>query len=66
MVQAEFAMLKEKYLDARPDLFDPEVYNFDSYLWAFINIFSRAIRVRVDAQACEATWIHVGSLMWWR
>ena len=43
--QAEFAMLKEKYLDARPDLFPPSAFTFDEYLWAFINIFSRAIRV---------------------
>lgn len=43
--QAEYAMLKEKYMDPRPDLFDPQVYTFDNYLWAFINIFSRAIRV---------------------
>jgi histone-lysine N-methyltransferase SETD3 len=48
-LQSEFEMLKEKYMDARPDLFPPEVFTFDEYLWAFINIFSRAIRVGLQA-----------------
>lgn len=38
-------MIKEKYLNPRPDVFDPTVFTYDEYLWAFINIFSRAIRV---------------------
>jgi hypothetical protein len=42
-------MLREKYLDKRPDLFDPRAFTWENYLWAFINIFSRAIRVQMQA-----------------
>lgn len=47
-LKAEFEMLKEKYMVGRPDVFDEEIYDFDAYLWAFINIFSRAIRVGLE------------------
>lgn len=41
-------MIKERYLDKRPDVFPPTVFTYDEYLWAFINIFSRAIRVQLQ------------------
>lgn len=47
-LRAEFDMLKENYMLGRPDVFDEKVYDFDAYLWAFINIFSRAIRVSLE------------------
>lgn len=40
-------MIKERYLDPRPDAFDPAIFTYEEYLWAFINIFSRAIRVQL-------------------
>jgi len=47
-LKAEFEMLKERYMVGRPDVFDEKIYDFDAYLWAFINIFSRAIRVGLE------------------
>lgn len=38
-------MLKGKIFDKHPDKFPANVFTWDNYLWAFINIFSRAIRV---------------------
>jgi hypothetical protein len=47
---AEFALLEEQYMRARSDVFDPSVFTFEAYLWAFINIFSRAIRVKIGGK----------------
>lgn len=41
----EYDMLKTKLFDKYPQVFPAEVFTWDNYLWAFINIFSRAIRV---------------------
>ncbi|CAM9755007.1 unnamed protein product [Heterosigma akashiwo] len=42
-LQKEFETLQQDIFSKHPDLFPPEVFNLDSYRWAFVILFSRAI-----------------------